>query len=123
MIEGDKINIINNYYDFTISGTLVTNVHISITRYVDGAENATSLGGVDTIDVRAGESYTITEGVAEYEYAGVKYTLTRIFVDGIQVEEASFNTYKEENRFTDVARGNTDVKFYYTPVTATATEG
>ena len=124
MIQGDKINIINNYYNFTISGTLVTNVHISITRFVDGSEEATSLGGVDTIDVRAGESYTISEGVAEFEYAGVKYSLSRIYVDGIQVEEASFNTYKEENRFTDVARGNTDVKFYYTPVTAAApTEG
>ena len=123
MIEGDKINVINNYYTFTIAGTLVTNVHISITRYVDGAENATSLGGVDTINVRAGESYTISEGVSEFEYAGVKYSLTRIYVDGVQVEEASFNTYKEENRFTDVARGNTDVKFYYTPVVDTATEG
>ena len=123
MIEGDKINVINNYYTFTIAGTLVTNVHISITRYVDGAENATSLGGVDTINVRAGESYTISEGVSEFEYAGVKYSLTRIYVDGVQVEEASFNKYKEENRFTDVARGNTDVKFYYTPVVDTATEG
>jgi len=66
MIQGDKINIINNYYNFTISGTLVTNVHISITRFVDGSEDATSLGGVDTIDVRAGESYTISEGVAEF---------------------------------------------------------
>ena len=123
MIDGDKINVINNYYTFTISGTLVTNVHISITRFVDGADNATSLGGVETINVRAGESYTITEGVAEYEYAGVKYSLTRIYVDGIQVEDASFNTYKDENRFTDVAHGDTDVKFYYTPVVDTATEG
>ena len=123
MIEGDKINVINNYYNFVISGTLVTNVHISITRYVDGADDATSLGGVQIVDVRAGESYTISEGVAEYEYAGVKYTLTRIYVDGIQVEDSSFATYKDENRFTDVARGNTDVKFYYTPVTADATEG
>ena len=119
LISGDTVDAINNYYSFSISGLLVGNVHISVSRFVDGAENATVLGGVDRIDVRAGDSYSIS-GVASYSYAGTNYTLSRIFVDGIQVDENTFNQIVSANTYVDVGRTNSDIKLYYTPVTAEA---
>ena len=117
LINGNTVDAINNYYQFSINGLLVGNVHISVTRYVDGAETATVLGGVDTIDVRAGDSFTLN-GVSEFTYAGITYRLTRIFVDGIQVEEGSLNEVMTTGNYIDVARANSDIRLYYTPVAA-----
>lgn len=119
ILEGDTGEALNNYYNFTIGGLLVGNVHISVTRYVDNAEAATVLGGVDTIDVRAGDSYTVN-GITNFTYAGVSYTLSRVMVDGVQVEEGSFNEILTADQFVDVGRGNAEIKLYYVPVTAEA---
>jgi hypothetical protein len=117
IIKGDTVDAINNYYAFSISGTLVSNVHVSIARYQDGVSTITTLGGIETMDVKAGDSYTI-DGISSYSYAGITYRLSRILVDGVQVEDASFNVVLENNQFTDVARGNHDIKFYYVPASA-----
>lgn len=112
IISGDSVDVINNYYIFDISGTLVSNIHVSITRYQDNVESMTTLGGIETMDIKAGDSYSI-DGIATYTYAGTTYTLTRIFVDGVQVEEGSFNEIVASNRYTDIARANHDIKLYY----------
>lgn len=124
LIEGDMVDAINNYYSYAISGTLISNVHISVTRYQEGTETATTLGGVETIDVKAGDAYAI-EGVSQITYAGVTYQLTRITVDGNQVDDAHFNIILQDNKYSDIARGNYDIRLYYAPVTAdaAATEG
>ena len=122
MIQDDTINAVNNYYSFEISGALVTNVHISVSRYLDGAKTTTSLGGVETFDVKAGDTYSIDD-IKTYEYGGITYTLSRIVVDGIQVEEASFGTILESDQYVDVARGNSEIQMYYTPVVDTPAEG
>ncbi len=119
ILEGNTGEPINNYYAFSISGLLVGNVHISVSRYVDNAEQATVLGGVDTIDVRAGDSYTIN-GISNFTYAGVSYTLSRVMVGGVQVEEGSFNEILAADQYVDVGRGDTEIKLYYVPVTAEA---
>ena len=69
------------------------------------------------MDVRAGDSYSI-EDVSTFTYAGVTYRLTRIFVDGVQVDETSFNTIVENNRYSDIAYGNRDINLYYAPAAA-----
>ena len=119
LVDGEVVDAINNYYIFTISGTLVSNVHISVTRFQEGTETATSIGGVESIDVRAGDSYSI-EGVSQINYAGVTYQLTRITVDGVQVDDAHFGVILQDNKYTDIARGNYDIRLYYAPVTADA---
>ncbi len=117
LISGNVVDAINNYYTFNISGLLVGNVHLSVTRYVDGAETATVLGGVDTVDVRAGDSFTLN-GISEFNYAGITYRLTRILVDGVQVDDVSFNQVMTTGNYVDVARANSDIRLYYTPVAA-----
>lgn len=122
IIDGNTVDAINNYYQFSISGLLVSNVHISVTRYVDGADRATVLGGIESLDVRAGDSYTIN-GISDFSYTGTTYRLSRIFVDGVQVEEGSFNEILAANQFVDVAHGNSEIKLYYVPVAAVQSEG
>lgn len=117
IIKGDTVEAINNFYTFSISGALVSNVHISVARYQDGVSTVTTLGGIETIDVKAGDSYSL-DGISSYSYAGVTYRLSRIMVNGVQVEDASFNVCLENNQYTDVARGNTEIKFYYVPASA-----
>ena len=122
IIDGNTVDAINNYYQFSISGLLVSNVHISVTRYVDGADRAIVLGGIETLDVKAGDSYTIN-GISDFSYTGTTYRLSRIFVDGVQVEEGSFNEILAANQFVDVAHGNSEIKLYYVPVAAVQSEG
>ncbi len=122
IIDGNTVDAINNYYEFSISGLLVSNVHISVTRYVDGADRATVLGGIESLDVRAGDSYTLN-GISDFSYTGTTYRLSRIFVDGVQVEEGSFNEILAANQFVDVAHGNSEIKLYYVPVAAVQSEG
>lgn len=117
IIKGDTVDAINNYYMFSIAGSLVSNVHVSIARYQDGVSTVATLGGIETMDVKAGDSYTI-EGVSSYTYAGITYRLSRILVDGVQVEDASFNVVLENNQYTDVAQKDHDIKFYYVPASA-----
>ncbi len=114
-----SIDLLNNYYEFTVSGVLVSNVHISITRYEDVEGSSKTLGGIESMTEKAGDSYTI-KPVATYTYAGVTYQLTKIFVDDVMVEEGSFNAIKTADEYTDVARKNTEIKLFYAPVVADA---
>ena len=113
------VDVLNNYYKFTVSGVLVSNVHISIIRYEDVEGSTKSLGGIQTMTEKAGDSYHISP-VASYSYAGVNYKLTKIFVDDVLVEEGSFNEIMTNDDFTDVARKNTEIKLFYAPVAADA---
>ncbi|PWJ69704.1 hypothetical protein B0O40_2076 [Ruminococcaceae bacterium R-25] len=116
------IDVMNNYYEFTVSGVLVSNVHIAITRYEDVDGSNKVLGGIQTMTEKAGDSYTISP-IKTFEYAGVKYQLTRITVDDVLVEEGSFNSVLENDNFTDVARKNTEIKLFYAPVATTPAQG
>lgn len=120
IISGNTVDAINNYYKFTISGALVSTFHISYTRMIDNTDSAaTALGGVEIVDAKAGDPYHI-DGVAEFNYAGTTYYLTRVLIDGVQLEEGSFNNVKASNQYMDVAHANSDIKFYYTTSAAPA---
>ncbi len=112
------VDVINTYYKFTISGMLVSNAHINIIRYEDIADSTKVLGMVESRSVKAGDSYDID--IANFTYAGIEYKLTKIYVDDVIVDEASFAEIVANGKFTDVARKNAEVKLYYAPVTAQA---
>jgi len=113
------LDLINTYYEFSVSGMLVSNAHISIVRYEDVANTTKILGVAESKTVKAGDSYSI-DNIKSYEYAGVKYQLSKVYVDDVIVDEVSFQTMLENDKFTDVARKNSEIKLYYAPVTAEA---
>ena len=112
MLKENKVEAINNYYSFEVSGLLVSNVHVSITRLQDGVDTKVMLGGIETKTVRAGSSYTLDD-IKSITYAGVKYNLSRIVVNGVQVEDGSFAEVVSSGKFTDVPGGNDEVQLYY----------
>ena len=112
MLKENKVEAINNYYAFEVSGLLVSNVHVAVTRLQDGVDGKVMLGGIETKSVRAGSSYTISD-IAQITYAGVKYNLSRIVVNGVQVDEISFKDAVAKGEFTDVPGGNDEVQLYY----------
>ena len=113
-----SVDVMNTYYKFSISGMLVSNAHINIIRYEDVADSTKVLGMAENMSVKAGDSYDID--VSNFTYAGVEYKLTKIYVDDVIVDEASFAEIVANGKFTDVARKNAEVKLYYAPVTSQA---
>ncbi len=113
--KAKSIDILNNYYAFSISGTLVSNVHLSIIRYEDVEGSNKTLGGIQTMTEKAGNTFEISP-ISSYTYAGVTYQLTRIYVNDVLVETGSFNAIKEADKYTDIARRNSEIKLYYSPV-------
>ena len=113
------VDVLNTYYKFTISGMLVSNAHITVTRYEDVEKSTKILGSVDNLTVKAGDSYTLSD-ISKLTYAGVDYKLTKIYVNKVIVDETSFAEILASGEFTDVASKNTEIKLYYAPVTAEA---
>ncbi len=122
LINDTTVEAVNNYYKFNITGALVSTFHISYTRMLDAGDSTTALGGVETVDVVAGNPYEIGP-VNEFTYAGTTYYLTRVLVDGVQVEEGSYSVITENDKYADVARGNIEIKFYYTTGAEASAEG
>ena len=60
--------------------------------------------------------------IGTYTYGGTTYTLSKIYVDGVEVEPGSFAGFQAEGKYVDVARKNMDIKFYYSAGTAGAAE-
>lgn len=118
---GDVLPL-NNYYSFSISGTLISKVYISVGRYLSGI-TVKSLTGVETTEYAAGAEYNYTEGIDVFVSGGVTYNLVRVTVDGIEVTADNLASIKAAHAFTGIAKANTEINLYYeaAPVAAATT--
>ena len=105
-------NGINNYYKFEVSGTLVKDVYVSVSRYLAEGESYTSLGGVESTSYAAGSSYSV-EGISEYTQMGVTYTLSQISINGTKISGDEFNSLVEANAISGLATGDIKIDLYY----------
>ena len=112
----NKVNAINNYYSFEITGTLVSDVYVSVSRIATG-ENVASISGIETTKYAAGSTYTI-EGISSYSAGGIDYALSSISINGVGVGEETFNNILSADAISGVANDNIDVALYYTVVEA-----
>ena len=103
---------LNNYYSFSINGTLISKVYISIGRYLNGT-TVKSLSGVETTEYNAGAEYNYTEGIDTYVSGGVTYNLVRITVDGTDVTPDNLASIKASHSFSGTAKANTEINLYY----------
>lgn len=110
--ESNTVNAINNYYNFTIVGTLVSDVYVSIER-IATTDTVESISGIETIKYDAGSIYTI-EDIATYEAGGISYNLTSITINGVGIDEESFNNILNADAISGVANDNVDIALYYT---------
>ena len=115
---GDVLPL-NNYYAFSINGTLISKVYISIGRYLNGA-TIKSLSGVETTEYNAGAEYNYTEGIDTYVSGGVTYNLVRVTVDGVDVNPDNLASIKAAHAFSGTAKADTEINLYYEVAQATA---
>ena len=108
---GDVLPL-NNYYTFSIKGTLISKVYISIGRYLNGA-TIQSISGVETAEYNAGAEYNYTEGIDTYVSGGVTYNLVRVTVDGVDITPDNLANIKAAHAFSGTAKANTEIKLYY----------
>lgn len=108
---GDVLPL-NNYYTFSISGTLISKVYISVQRYISGA-TLQSLSGVETTEYTAGAEYNYTEGIDTYVSGGVTYNLVRVTVDGVDITPENLASIKAAHAFSGTAKANTQIVLYY----------
>lgn len=110
--DNNTVNAINNYYNFTIIGTLVSDVYVSIER-IATSDTVESISGIETIKYDAGSTYTI-EGITSYEAGGITYNLQSITINGAGIDEESFNNILNADAISGVANDNVDIALYYT---------
>ena len=108
---GDVIPL-NNFYQFKISGTLLSKVYISIGRFVNG-QTLTSLSGVETTEYTAGSEYNYTEGIDTYVAGGVTYNLVKITVNGTDVDAESLANVRAAHALSGTAKANAEINLYY----------
>ncbi len=108
---GDVLPL-NNYYQFSINGTLISKVYISIGRYLNGT-TVKSLSGVETTEFNAGAEYNFTEGIDTYVSGGVTYNLVRVTVDGTDITPDNLAKIKAAHAFSGTAKANTEINLYY----------
>ena len=108
---GDVLPL-NNYYTFSIKGTLIAKVYISIGRYLNGT-TLKSLTGVETTEFNAGAEYNFTEGIDTYVSGGVTYNLVRVTVDGTDITPDNLASIKAAHAFSGTAKANTEINLYY----------
>lgn len=116
----NKVNGINNYYSFQINGTLVSDVCVSIERFATG-DTVSSISGIETTKYDVGSTYTI-EDINTYNAGGVDYTLSSITVNGVGIDEESFNNIVNAGAISGIANDNVDIALYYTAVDTSATD-
>jgi hypothetical protein len=107
-----EVLLTNNYYAFTIEGTLVSKVYISIGRFLNGA-TITSLTGVETTEFAAGAEYSFTEGIDTYKTGGVTYNLVKVTVNGTDVDAESLAKIRAAHAMSGTAKANAEINLYY----------
>lgn len=103
---------LNNYYTFSISGTLLNKVYISVQRFLSGT-TIKSLSGIETTEYAAGAEYNYTDGIDTYVSGGVTYNLVRVTVDGVDISAENLAEIKAAHSFSGMAKSNTEINLYY----------
>ena len=112
-------NGINNYYYFTVEGTLTADVFVSVARYAQDGDVIASLGAIETTSYTAGGSYTI-DNVATFEQTGITYNLSSVSINNAALSADQVESIKSANQITGIANDNVSIQLYYTAAT---TEG
>lgn len=121
--EGIEENPIDIYYDFTISGNIVSDSVISVVHYANTESGVIALSGVSSQTVEAGAEYEI-QGINTYTVNGVNYSLASVVINETALTPAEFASVSAADKVSGIANGNVEIVLYYNVVTvAEAEEG
>ena len=111
-IDSGDVLPLNNYYSFSIEGTLLSKVYISVGRFLSG-NVVTSISGIETKEYVAGAEYNYTEGIDTYTVGGVTYNLVKITINGTDVDAESLANIKASHAMSGTAKANAEIYLYY----------
>lgn len=120
--EGVEENPIDVYYDFTISGNLVSDAIISVGHFANTDTGVIALSGISTQTVAAGSEYEI-QGINTYTVNGVNYSLASVVINDTRtLTAAEFAVVSANDKISGIATGNVEISLYYNVATVTETE-
>jgi Tfp pilus assembly protein PilN len=119
--EGIQENPIDVYYDFTVSGNLVSDSIISVGHFANTESGVIALSGISTQTVAAGSEYEI-QGINTFAVNGVNYSLASVVVNDNTLSPADFAVISANDKISGIANGNVDISLYYNVVTVAETE-
>lgn len=100
-------------YLFSITGTLTSDIYVSLTMFYNDGTTTTALSGVQTQSVKPGEAYQF-DGISTYN----EYTLTAVKINGDYVSEDELNSFLASDSISGVSQRNVTIECYYSAVVA-----
>ena len=123
---GIEENPIDIYYDFSITGNLVSDCVISISHYETSEAGVIALSGVSSQIVSNGSTYEFS-GINTYAANGNSYTLSSISINGEAMSPEEFAMVSAADKISGTAITNVDIDLYYVvnaaPAEAATEEG
>ena len=114
-------NPIDVYYDFTVSGNLISEAIVSIGHYAYSDSSIIALSGVTTNEVAIGNTYEFV-GVNSYTAGGVSYSLASVSINGNPVSSDRLSEIMNSDTISGVANGNIQISLYYNAVSSEPVE-
>ena len=117
-----KVNAINNYYSFTVEGSLTSKVYVKVSKFLKDKDTTTNLDKITNLSVEdmkelgKGESMTL-ENIATYTQGNVTYTLTGITVNKASLAKETVESVVKNGKYiistASSSEGVIDVQLTY----------
>lgn len=118
--ENTPDNPIDVYYDFSISGSLISDCVISVGHYSNTETSTIALSGISSQVVAIGSQYEFT-GINSYTSGGSTYSLSSVSINNIPLTADEFAIVQNADAISGIAEDNVQISLYYT-LAAEATE-
>ena len=118
--ETTPTNPIDIYYDFTITGNIVSDVVVSVGHYTSSETSVIALSGISSQVVSVNSQYEFT-GVNTFTASGVNYTLTSVSINNVPMSEEDIAIIQSTGTLTGLATENVEISLFYTQAAAEET--
>lgn len=111
--ETTPTNPIDIYYDFSITGNIVSDVVVSVGHYATSETSVIALSGISSQVVSVNSQYEFT-GVNTFTASGVTYTLTSVSINNVPLSNEEIAIIQSTGTITGLASENIEISLFYT---------
>lgn len=110
--ETTPSNPIDIYYDFSITGNIVSDVVVSVGHYATSETSVIALSGISSQVVSVNSQYEFT-GVNTFTASGVTYTLTSVSINNVPLSNEEIAIIQSTGTITGLANENIEISLFY----------
>jgi Tfp pilus assembly protein PilN len=110
--ETTPTNPIDIYYDFNITGNIVSDVVVSVGHYATSDTSVIALSGISSQVVSVNSQYEFT-GVNTFTASGVTYTLTSVSINNVPLSNEEIAIIQSTGTITGLASENIEISLFY----------